>query len=234
MAGVPRIGAISIDYPGSLLDVRHHVGDDIHEVERALSLAAAMGYELPRGDDARMQLAKVPRRSGVRFADYVVVHPGATVPARAWFPERNAQLVERLCAGGYNVVVTGSRSEMALTRAVAGAHATALDVGGRTTFERFAAIVRDASVVVSGNTAAAHVASAVGTAVVSIFPPTIPALRFRPWMVPYRLLGDQHIACAGCRARACPIPGQPCLDVVGVDDVVRAIGELLPVPAEVA
>ena len=30
----PRIAAISDDYPGSLLDVRHRVPDDVHEVER--------------------------------------------------------------------------------------------------------------------------------------------------------------------------------------------------------
>src|SRR4029453_564027 len=33
MAGVPTIAAISVDYPGSLLDVRHRVDEDLHEVE---------------------------------------------------------------------------------------------------------------------------------------------------------------------------------------------------------
>ena len=54
MAGVRRTGAISVDYPGSLLDVRHAVDDDVHEVRRALSLAAAMGFELPAGDDGAL------------------------------------------------------------------------------------------------------------------------------------------------------------------------------------
>ncbi len=39
LAGVPRIAAISADYPGSLLDVRHRVDDDVHEVERSLVAA---------------------------------------------------------------------------------------------------------------------------------------------------------------------------------------------------
>ena len=45
-AGVPRIAAISVDYPGSLLDVRHAVDDDLPEPERALSQARA-GTDAP-------------------------------------------------------------------------------------------------------------------------------------------------------------------------------------------
>jgi ADP-heptose:LPS heptosyltransferase len=232
MASVPRIGAISVDYPGSLLDVRHRVSDEIHEVERALSLAYAMGYELAGIDDRRMRMRGIPEYVDLPFSEYVVVHPGATVPARAWFPERNAALVEQLCASGYNVVVTGSRNERELTKLVAGTRAH--DLGGVTSFAEFAAIVRDAAVVVSGNTAAAHVASATGTPVVSIFAPTIPALRFRPWMVPHVLLGDQNAPCAGCRARTCPIEGQPCLDVVHVEDVLRSVQSFARTKAEVA
>jgi len=232
MAGVPRIGAISVDYPGSLLDVRHRVENDIHEVERALSLARSMGYELPPGDSARLAMRGLPACCCVPFSSYIVVHPGATVPARAWFPSRNAELVDRLCARGVNVVVTGGPDESALTGYVAGD--LALDLGGKTSFEEFAAIVRDADAVVCGNTATAHIAAAVGTPVVSIFPPTIPAVRFRPWMVAHALLGDQSIECGGCRARVCPIPGQPCLDVVKVDDVLRALDLIASLPAEVA
>jgi ADP-heptose:LPS heptosyltransferase len=47
MAGVPTIAAVSVDYPGSLLDVRHRVDEDLHEVERGLSLVATLGFRLP-------------------------------------------------------------------------------------------------------------------------------------------------------------------------------------------
>src|SRR3954469_606239 len=49
-ADVPRISAISVDYPGSLVDVRHRVDDDLPEPERAVSLARAAGFDLPSGD----------------------------------------------------------------------------------------------------------------------------------------------------------------------------------------
>jgi ADP-heptose:LPS heptosyltransferase len=224
MAGVPEIAATSVDYPGSLLDVRHRIADDVHEVERSLSLVATLGYALPAGDDGAL---RVNRRGDEPLEPgYVVVHPGASVPARAWAPERNAALVAALAAGGRRVVVTGGPGERDLTARVAGD--AGLDLGGRTDFAGLADVLANADCVVVGNTGPAHLAAAVGTPVVSLFAPTVPAVRWRPWRVPHELL-HVDVACAGCRARECPVPGHPCLGGVSVDDVVAAVGRLAPV-----
>ena len=63
LAGVRRISAISEDYPGALLDVRHRIDDrtpasDVPESERALSLAAAAGFPLPVRDDRRLAVRR--------------------------------------------------------------------------------------------------------------------------------------------------------------------------------
>lgn len=229
MAGIARIGAISVDYPGALLDVRHRVSDDIHEVERALSLAHAMGYDLPAGERPTLQMRGLPECTEFESAGAVVVHPGCTVPARAWSAEGNRAVAALLAQAGYRVIVTGDGSEVALTSSVCAQTPGIADAGGRTNFPQFAAIVRDAAVIVSGNTSAAHVGAAVGTPVVSIFPPTVPAVRFHPWMVPYVMLGDQEAPCAGCRARECPIEGQPCLRDVTPSLVVETVRRLVAV-----
>jgi ADP-heptose:LPS heptosyltransferase len=70
----------------------------------------------------------------------------------------------------------------------------------------------------------------VGTPVVSLFAPTVPAVRWRPWCVPHELL-YVDVPCAGCRARVCPVEGHPCLNGVDVDDVVAAVDRLAPVEA---
>jgi ADP-heptose:LPS heptosyltransferase len=82
--------------------------------------------------------------------------------------------------------------------------------------------------VVVGNTGPAHLAAAVGTPVVSLFAPVVPAVRWRPWKVPHLLLGRQDAPCAGSRARTCPVPGHPCLDEVTVEEVVAAVERLTP------
>ena len=117
LAHVPWIGAISVDYPGSLLDLRHHVRDDIHEVERNLSLTTAAGFPPPRDTRLTVRGVRPPLQLPRHF---VVVHPGASVPARAWEPERNAELVEALTHRGHEVVVTGGPGERELTAYVAG------------------------------------------------------------------------------------------------------------------
>jgi ADP-heptose:LPS heptosyltransferase len=234
MAGVHTIAAISVDYPGSLLDVRHVVDEDLHEVERALSLAATLGYRLPDGDDGRLAV----RRGGGATASpaggrgpYVVVHPGAAAPARAWAPDRHAALVDALAAAGRRVVVTGGGDERALTAMVAGPerpHRRVTDLGGRLDLAGLAELLAGADALVAGNTGPAHLAAAVGTPVVSLFSPVVPAVRWRPWKVPHVLLGDQQAACAGTRARTCPVPGHPCLDGIPVAEVVAAVERLAP------
>jgi ADP-heptose:LPS heptosyltransferase len=121
MAGVATTAAVSVDYPGSLLDIRHRVDEDIHEVERGLSLAATLGYRLPEGDDGRLRVRR-DRVAGAPELEgpYVVVHPGASAPARAWAPERHAALVDALVESGRRVVVTGGNDERSLTSLVAG------------------------------------------------------------------------------------------------------------------
>jgi ADP-heptose:LPS heptosyltransferase len=235
-AGVGRISAISVDYPGSLLDVRHRVDDDLPEAERALSLARAAGFELPDGDDGRLAVRRplpaVDHGPGHRAAEapdrgYVVLHPGASVPARAWPARHCAEAVEALADAGWRVLVTGGPGERSLTAAVAGTRG--VDVGGETTLAEMAALLDGAAAVVVGNTGPAHLAAAVGTPVVSLFSPVVPAVRWAPYGVPTVLLGDQSAACRGTRARECPVPGHPCLSSVSPADVVAAVDKVAAV-----
>ena len=228
LAGVGTIAAISEDYPGSLLDVRHRIDGDPHEAERGLSVVATLGHRLPAGDRGDLQVRLPPPSAsdpgpGALPAAYVAVHPGASVPARAWEPARHRELVAALAGRGHRVVVTGAPAEAELTARVAGGDAH--DLGGRTSLAGLARVLGGARAVVVGNTGPAHLAAAVGTPVVSLFAPTVPAARWRPWGVPHELL-HVEVPCAGCRARTCPVPGHPCLGDVAVDAVVAAVERL--------
>jgi histidinol-phosphate phosphatase family protein len=219
MAGVGRITAISEDYPGSLLDVRHRVPDDLPEAERARSVAAAAGFGLPPGDDGRLRVTvpAVPRQ------EYVVVHPGASVPARACPPDVMRRIVAALAAAGHRVLVTGGPDEQRLAAFVAGA---AAEVAGRTSLAELAALLAGAACAVVANTGPAHLAAATGTPVVSLFAPTVPFGRWAPYRVPHVRLGDAAAPCRDTRATVCPVPGHPCLSTVEPADVLTAVRRL--------
>lgn len=227
LAGVPWIGAVSTDYAGSLLELRHRVTEDQPEAERALSLAAAAGFPRPTGDDGRLAIAGPlpPRPDTTGEPGYVVLHPAASVPARQASTGNTRRMVTALADHGHRVVVTGGPAERNLTARVAGQDA--VDLGGRTGLAELAAVLRDAATVIAPNTGPAHLAAAVGTPVVSLFAPVVPAVRWQPYGVPVELLGDQRAPCRDSRARTCPVPGHPCLESVMPHDVVAAAEKLM-------
>jgi ADP-heptose:LPS heptosyltransferase len=222
LAAVPWTGADSEHYPGSLLDLRHSRAPHRHEAEAGLDLAEAAGFRLPPGDDGALRVIPPPDTLPLTGpGPYVVVHPGAAVPARAWSPERAASAVAAMDAAGHRVVVTGGPGEKELTAFVAGDHA--LDLGGRTGLQELAGVLGGARAALVGNTGPSHLAAAVGTPVACLFAPVVPADRWRPHRVPHVLLGRPDAPCAGSRARTCPVPGHPCLDSVDNAEVLRAV-----------
>lgn len=230
LAGIGNITGVSTDYAGSLLDIRLRPGQDLVEDQpephRALAITAAAGFTLPEGDTGALRILRPPEVGNLTGpVPYVVVHPGASVPARAWPPERNRDTVQLLTERGHLVLVTGGPAERDLTRFVAGAHGR--DLGGRLDLPTLAGVLAGADVVVAPNTGPAHLAAAVGTPVVSLFAPVVPAIRWQPYGVPIILLGDQDSPCRNSRARICPVAGHPCLTKVTPSDVVQACQTLI-------
>lgn len=228
LAGIGEIAAVSHEYPGSLLDHRIPGDPEIHEVERHLAVAAELGYRPAPGQDLSLAIDSASIVPTPVDGRYVVVHPGATVPARTLAPERWVEAAAALAHAGYAVVVTGGPDEVTLAEQVAGDHGRVL--AGTLSLAELAGVLRAGDAVVTGNTGPMHLAAAVATAVVAVFAPTVPAERWKPWAVPHVLLGNQEIECAGCRARVCPRPHQVCLDAVSAPAIVQAVASLAPPP----
>ncbi len=198
---------------------------------------------LPPGDDGRLAVRQpLPDVTALTGPGrYVVAHPGATAPARRW-PLRNWQsAAAELARRGRRVVVTGGPDERELTAATAEAASggrpggadpgPAADLGGQTDLAQLAAVLAGADAVLVANTGAAHLAAAVGTPVVSLFAPVVPAVRWAPYRVPHILLGDQQAACRDSRAVICPVAGHPCLAGVSASQACDAVDQLTPAPA---
>lgn len=235
LAGVPWIGATSVDYPGTLLDLRRRPDPALHEVQQALGLVENAGFALDPRDDGRlrvrMPLPDVPELpEGHRTRGYVVVHPGASVEARALPPHLANAAVDELAARDVPLVLTGTESEAPLIRRLARDRDGIVDLAGRIDVPTLAAVLAGASALVVGNTGPAHLAAAVGTPVVSVFAPVVPYHRWRPWGVPHVALGDLDVSCAGCRSRRCPYVDQQCVSHITGADIADAVESLRATP----
>jgi ADP-heptose:LPS heptosyltransferase len=176
-------------------DTPDHPGwdDDAHEGERWCGLVRPLGGACGPED---LVLRDVPL--DVRTGP-VVVHPGAASPSRRWPAERWAQVVAALREAGRAVVVTGGPDEAPVCAQVAAAGAE--DLCGRLSLAQLLELVATSPLLLSGDTGAAHVATAARTPSVLLFGPTSPA-RWGPAV-------DQDRHRVLWRSRAGDEPGDP-------------------------
>ena len=146
----------------------------------------------------------------------MVVHASASVPRPGPSAAKAAAVAAALAAAGYRLMITGTVAESALTAASAGRSRRQPRPGGPGRPDQpamLAAVLAGADVVVAPNTGAAHLAAAVGTPVVSLFAPVVPAARWAPYGVPAIVLGARARRARAAGRAVCPVPGHPCLDL---------------------
>jgi len=147
---------------------------DGHELDRLLGLVRWLGG---RSVPAALDFPEVPAdlaasaalRDEIGDQPYACIHPGASRADRRWPVEGFACAARALHAFGLRVVVTGSRGEAELAKAVGRVAAVpTVHAAGRTSTGALAAVLRRAAVVVANDTGAAHLAVAVGTPAVVV------------------------------------------------------------------
>jgi heptosyltransferase-3 len=184
---------------------------DMAHVSRTFArLAQAAGAPPLPGVSRRISLKPDHRRESSAFltengfgpdAIVVVLHPGSSenLTLRRWPSERFALLGDRLAEElGCGIVISGAREETSLVEAVRKRmrHPAAI-TAGKLSVRGFASLCEHAALVISNDTAAVHVASAMGTPVVGLYGPNTPFL--------YGPLGDDDLVFYN------ELPCSPCL-----------------------
>jgi ADP-heptose:LPS heptosyltransferase len=202
--------------------------DELPEPHRYLALVRALGIEahddtlwFPLTAHDRCEYAALETRHGIEPERLIVLHPGAQLPSRRWPAARFAEVADTLSSHGWQIAITGTSNEAAITAAVLGAMAApALHLTGSTTLGGLAALVARARLVVCNDTGISHVAAAMQT------PSTIIASGSdtRRWApldrTRHRVLAD-YPSCRPCSFRDCPF-GHTCALNVSVAHVVEA------------
>ncbi|MBD3368556.1 MAG: lipopolysaccharide heptosyltransferase II [Candidatus Eisenbacteria bacterium] len=207
-----------------------------HEVERVASLAGPLGssgavtpvpFSLEVPDAGRNEVADLLSSTGVaQGARVVSAAPGSRWATKRWPPERFAAALTELAARlDAAPVLIGSADDAAAASEVLGAaERDVVDLTGRLTVAGWLALVERSAVLLSNDSAAQHVAAGVGTPVVSVFGPTVPAQGFGPYGESGRVV-EAELACRPCGrhgAERCPVGTQECMRNVPVEAVVDA------------
>ncbi len=196
-----------------------------HVVERNLALAAAVGASEPvlefccspaPEDDARMRAATAgPRR-------YAVLSPSAGWAAKRWPEDAYAALALRVRRElELPIVINCGPGEEQIAGRVAELAAGERPLVLQPSVGELMALVRDAALVVGGDTGPVHLAAACGVPVVAIFGPTDPA-RNGPYGPACRVVRAADAATTYSRAA-----DQQAIRRVTVEQVFGAASDLL-------
>lgn len=147
----------------------------LRELDPALARATAVP-ELPVRDDDRFEMRERLRRAKVAEGDLlVIVHPGSGGSARDWPAQNFEELVRRLMrVPNVAVIVTGSAAERPLVERVVAGTPGVVTMAGELTLRQFGALSSLAKVFISNSTGPIHIAAAVGTFVVGLYPQVTP------------------------------------------------------------
>lgn len=209
-------------------------GGDVHELENFQRLLGPLRGVRPLPPQLALKPVGEPPARMAAYAPYLVLHPWASgfrYGEREWPLARWTSLIERVCALGLSVLVSGSPGDRGRATALVDACPAGLPVhsiAGELSLSELAAVLRAASGVVAVNTGVMHLAGLLDVPLVALHGPTS-RRRWGP-------LGLRSIALVPQTGMPCEFlnlgfeypPGPvDCMEGISVDEVFDALRALL-------
>jgi lipopolysaccharide heptosyltransferase I len=222
---------------GSWLAYTHHIALptlDVHPVERYLGIAPLLGlddgapdFSFPIPPDAVTRIEGLLDYYGIAKQKLIAIAPGTNWDTKQWQASGFAEVARHFLRKSCAVALIGSDSERALCEQIAQLTPGAINLAGETTLAELAALIRRAAVCVTNDSGPMHLATALDSAVVSVFGSTD-----QVWAGPYRRDGAvvrAGVACSPCylrRLSECP-NRHACMREVTAATVIEKIEPLL-------
>ncbi|WP_334138747.1 glycosyltransferase family 9 protein [Thermovirga lienii] len=207
----------------------------IHEAERNLYAVSTLGVPILRRNlhfhvrkEDRERVSQV-LKDVLQGRTFVMMNPGSRNPKKRLPVKLCAEVGKKLAEEHRALIGVIGYSEEERRDAqevLEGLKPHCLDLSGPLALSLVGAYMERASLFVTGDTAAMHLASALGVPTVGVFGPSKPD-RYGPW-------GNQHrvvlapVPCAPCNDRGCVMGDDfRCLELVESQEVYGACAELL-------
>jgi ADP-heptose:LPS heptosyltransferase len=209
-----------------------------HEAEYNLDLVgghSGKDVDLPRAwvetdASAKGSAERFLSEHGLEAGSFVVIHPGSSGSARYVKQEALHALATSVLKKGTPVLVSGGPAEGALIEAFRSNVPGVILLGGeaRLGLDGLAEVMRRARTVIAHGTGPLHLAAAVGTPVLAIFPPlfVLSEKRWGPLVMP-RSVWVPGVSCPEkfrCAGSKCPV--YDCMDLFNVDSAMRTLETL--------
>ncbi len=220
---------------------RHYIYDKIvdhsdnnHEIENYRNLLRAAGIK-PTGVEPSLKIYGDYREKKNQYFTFhksnIIMHPfsaGSKAYLKEWPDERWAELGERLCEDGYNVMISGGKKDMPRAENIAriiNRHGNSCrSIAGKLNLREMACALGAADLLISIDTGIMHLGAACGAEMVAMFGPTSPN-RWGPRPLNDTLILTQTNNCLPCLSlgfeNRCTTPCG-CINSISVDMVYDA------------
>ena len=209
-----------------------------HELEYNLDLLRYLGIEpkdkglfMPIRPESEQWAQELFRQEGIKNSDKLLaIHPGASCPSKVWPNERFAELADGLAQRyGFRVAVVAGPKDIALAQnVIKHMRNPAINLAGRISVSQLASVLKRCQLFISNDSGPVHIASAIGTPVISIFGRSQKGLSPKRWgpLGEKDRIAHKVVGCVECLAHNC-VRNFACLKAVTVDYVLNIADSIL-------
>ncbi len=216
-------------------DYRH-----FHDVLRNLSLLS-IHRALPEFD-SRLRIFPVPvEKSSERVQELlrrhvapIAVFPGSSWYTKQWYWENFRDCIYELRKQNHSIFLLGAESDRKICEEIAQSFKDdpgVQQLAGHLSLDETMTLVSQSKLVISNDSMAVHLASALAIPNVVIYCATSPAFGFTPWHNKAMIVEREDLDCKPCSrhgSMSCPTGTQACFRKLEARVVIEAAQELMP------
>lgn len=177
----------------------------------------------------RMRVDNLLKGYGVTEHDMLIgISPASKSNLKQWKKDGFVDVIEDILKDGrYKVILIGEVNEEPISQEIAARikKQGLINLTGKTALGELCALMERLSLLITGDSAALHIASDLGVKTIAIFGPTDPE-EYGP-QGPHDIVIHKLLTCSPCKKAQCRFGTHACMTEIGADEVIEAVRKAL-------